>query len=364
MSRHDTPAPQWVLEVTGTQGDVRHHWAIQPGSGLLGRGSHCTYRVDDPDRVLSREHAVLECLNGQLYWTQRGGNPTERAGVSLPEGVRTPLKQGDELLAGHCVFRVQQQSAAAAAWQLPASPVVSQDDPLAWLDSLDEQAPRNVMSVDDLLGPALASAEPVAAPAVAHVPQHALNHHIPRGPVASGSIHEPVAAPLPQPWNGEEALRQCLDLILKLVAVRRALRIELGTRHTVIQPRQNNPLKFAASVEHAMSLLPNGPGSSPYLPLNQALSEVSEELLAHQSLMLDGLRTLMNRLDHSLSPKALEAQLGDEGLIGLPLASRRKAQLWDLYCTQYALLNGLTGEPFGALVRQVFSELLEPGGPA
>ncbi|MBR0674479.1 type VI secretion system-associated FHA domain protein TagH, partial [Neoroseomonas soli] len=109
------------------------------------------------------------------------------------------------------------------------------------------------------------------------------------------------------------------QLLIARADVKREFRIE----QTMLRSAGNNPVKFAASDEQALtSLLTAGPQTGP-----RAVRETVEDLTAHQVATLAATQAAARALLARLAPEGIEGQ--DQGGGGL-FASKDK-RLWEAY---------------------------------
>ncbi|MCJ2081708.1 type VI secretion system-associated FHA domain protein TagH [Methylobacterium sp. J-090] len=133
-------------------------------------------------------------------------------------------------------------------------------------------------------------------------------------------------------------VRLAAEGVKQLLAARaETKRAARATSQTMIQALDNNPLKFAPTVDDALRIMLGRP-SGGYLDARRALETGFRDLKTHQiktySAMQNALRLLMDDLD----PDAIAASdEGDRGLAGL--LGSRKARLWDLYATRWDALT-------------------------
>lgn len=123
------------------------------------------------------------------------------------------------------------------------------------------------------------------------------------------------------------------QLLMARAETKRAAR---AANQTMIQALDNNPLKFAPTVDDALRIMLGRPASG-YLEARRAFESGFRDLKTHQvktySAMQNALQLLMDELD----PDAIAgSDEGDRGLGGL--LGSRKARLWDLYATRWDAL--------------------------
>jgi type VI secretion system protein len=96
---------------------------------------------------------------------------------------------------------------------------------------------------------------------------------------------------------------------------------------TTIQPKNNNPLKFSASVEEALNNLLFR-DSAEYLSAVDAIRETFGDVKQHQQLLLSAVRTAVVDYIGRLDPEELENKVGR----GNPLlGAANKLKYWDLF---------------------------------
>lgn len=67
----------------------------------IGRDTQCDICLNDPTDVVSRRHAVLECVGGKYYLTDQSRNGTYINGMKMARGERVPVTRRDEISFAH-----------------------------------------------------------------------------------------------------------------------------------------------------------------------------------------------------------------------------------------------------------------------
>jgi type VI secretion system protein ImpI len=118
-----------------------------------------------------------------------------------------------------------------------------------------------------------------------------------------------------------------------LEARQQAKRFARSSHHTVVQATNNNPLKFAPTVEDALRIM-LGPPTRSYLDARRAFSQSFDDLKAHQVKTFSAMQHALNLLLAEFDPEEIEnTSTGDRGLAGV--VGSRKARLWDIYVTRW-----------------------------
>jgi type VI secretion system protein len=106
---------------------------------------------------------------------------------------------------------------------------------------------------------------------------------------------------------------------------------------TTIQPQNNNPLKFSASVEEALNNLLFRESAAEYLSAVDAVRETFADIKRHQQHLLAALRTAIVDYVGRLDPDELENKIG-HGKSGL-LNAANKLKYWDLFKDLYQVVS-------------------------
>ncbi len=127
-----------------------------------------------------------------------------------------------------------------------------------------------------------------------------------------------------------ELLRLVTDNMKQLMEARQhARRLARSSNQTMIQALENNPIKFAPTVDEAMRIM-FGPPTRSYLNAHRALAEGFEDLKSHQIITYTAMQQALKLMFTAFDPQKIEAELTkDRGLVGA--IGSRKARLWDNY---------------------------------
>ncbi|MBH3341313.1 type VI secretion system-associated FHA domain protein TagH [Pseudomonas mendocina] len=234
---------------------------------------------------------------------------------------------------------------------------------------------------------------PAAAP-VAPLPEHAPRPE-PTAP-ATSPIPAPVAAPVaqapatqPQTAQPDDALLQAflrgagldqlrldgqqaaaqmesigrsyrlmVEGLIDVLRARSSLKGEFRLQQTMVQPVENNPLKFAPNAEEALLLLLRG-GNSAFMPADQAVQDGFEDLRAHQLAVMAGIQAAIRHLLARFEPQTLEARMGKGGGLASLLPGSRQAQCWQQFVELYATLSREAEDDFQDLFGREFGRAYE-----
>jgi FHA domain-containing protein len=166
-------------------------------------------------------------------------------------------------------------------------------------------------------------------------------------------------------------LRATIDGTLRLMAVRSATRHELHAQVTMIQARNNNPLKFSPDAQAALEQLLQPPLRG-FVPGPVAVTEAMDDLLGHAIGTMAGTRSALEGVLARFTPQALEDKLAGKSMIDSVLPMARKARLWELYLQHYEGIreeaqedfHGLFGKAFLAAYEQQLEQLRRERHPS
>ena len=118
-----------------------------------------------------------------------------------------------------------------------------------------------------------------------------------------------------------------------LEARQHARRIARSSNQTMIQALNNNPLKFAPTVDDALRIM-FGPPTRSYLDADRAFTQSFEDLKSHQVKTFVAMQQAMKLILAEFDPQEIEnAATSERGLAGL--VGSRRAQLWDIFVARW-----------------------------
>lgn len=345
-------------------------WAGQPPNapttawfgaegGDIGRSAECTLPLPDPERHISRRHAVVVQRQGRYFLQALSdGVPVTIDGAPLASGDQSVLVAGMEIGLGAYTLQVldepeslggtsrpQQRARPADRPQqaTPAPPPARQPVPKApWpvepeVDLLVGETGDTPVSPDP--------AEPAAAPA------HDLATALLRGLGVEGGVGLPIGAD--EAHRIGALLRAMTAGTLELLTARMVAKRELGAAATQLRTRENNPLKFSPDVDAALSHL-IGPPERGFLDPQAAVQEAFEDLRAHQVALLAGMRAALESVMSRFDPEVLEKRLAPGGALENLIPANRRARLWSNYSDEYARIVSEIEDDFDALLGRAF----------
>ena len=150
-------------------------------------------------------------------------------------------------------------------------------------------------------------------------------------------------------------LREATGGTIDLLSARAALKREIRAEMTMIVERENNPLKFSASVDIALGHLLGAPERG-FMPGDHAMHDAFEDLRAHQFATLAGMRAALEGIFSRFDPAILEGRLAQKSVVDSLLPSKRKARMWELFKEMYGELATEASDDFHELFGRAFLE--------
>ena len=207
--------------------------------------------------------------------------------------------------------------------------------------------------------PLVRAAEP--SPKPQPEPRAALAHDTPEAVQLWAALCQGAGVNLPLPTAGVEAqlrdigriLRSAIDGSLRLMAVRTSTRHEMRANVTVIQARNNNPLKFSPDAQSALEALLQ-PSLRGFLDGPAAMEDAMQDLVGHSIGSVAGMRAALEGVLDRFAPEQLEGKLTSKSVLDNVLPGARKARLWDLYLQHQGTIRDEAQDDFHALFGKAF----------
>jgi type VI secretion system FHA domain protein len=351
---------------------------VNDSESPVGRGK--PQRLFTGDRIRLGEYEISVEIDeeddpGKELADDRHVDPVVRAQhVPPPDPTRGDLVQAHEITGVGIEMLLSEEAESAAlqkAARLSAASLRLEDDPPAPKASRSE-APAAPPAAAPAISPAAAERKtppPVSAAArlAPNAAPPAASPAAPQATQAPGSIGSLEAffrgAGLPthklDDKQAEQALHRLGQLMREMIVglnenlhVRAEQKNLLRIPNTTIQPQNNNPLKFSASVDEALHNLLFRQ-SAEYLPAVEAVREAFLDIKQHQQSLMTALRLAVSDYVGRLDPDELESKFTNGKRGGL-MSAANKLKYWDLYKDLYQVV---TQHPAGQLPQQFLEEM-------
>ena len=119
-----------------------------------------------------------------------------------------------------------------------------------------------------------------------------------------------------------------------------------------------NPIKFSVTADEALTklLLPQNKG---YLPAEKAVTEVFDDIRAHQLSVIAGMQTALDSILRRFSPQEFEKKLQKISPFSANIPVQKQAKLWALFEQHYEEIGRETQDNFYLLFGKSFAESYE-----
>jgi type VI secretion system protein len=133
-------------------------------------------------------------------------------------------------------------------------------------------------------------------------------------------------------------MRELIQGLMDLLIIRAGLKKEFHITATIVQPIENNPLKFAMGVDEALPYLLAESGSS-FMPALDAIREGIQDVKDHHWAMMIAMQTAFEDLLKQFDPDTLEACLAKDSKMGSLRQVNKMFRRWECYRDFYASLT-------------------------
>jgi FHA domain-containing protein len=145
---------------------------------------------------------------------------------------------------------------------------------------------------------------------------------------------------------------------VELSEMRSLVKREVNAEMTMVVVRNNNPLKFFTDGPTVLTqmLRKKMPG---FMGPVEAMEDAYQDLKAHQSAVVVGVRAAMRELLRKLKPSTFEEEVPSMPGVDQLLPAFRKSRLWNEYRERFRELKRDARDDFQALFGQAFLDAYE-----
>lgn len=158
--------------------------------------------------------------------------------------------------------------------------------------------------------------------------------------------------------NIGRSYRLMVEGLIDVLRARASLKGEFRIQQTMIQPVENNPLKFAPNVDEALLLLLRH-GNQAFMAPDAAVRDSFDDLRAHQLAVMAGVEAAIKHLLARFEPAQLEERMGKPGGLSSIFNGSRQAQYWQQFTELYSNISREAQEDFQDLFGREFSRAYE-----
>ncbi|MGY2398404.1 type VI secretion system-associated FHA domain protein TagH [Pseudomonas sp. SDO5271_S396] len=158
--------------------------------------------------------------------------------------------------------------------------------------------------------------------------------------------------------NIGRSYRLMVEGLIDVLRARASLKGEFRMQQTMIQPAENNPLKFAPNADEALLLLLRH-GNQAFMAPDAAVRDSFDDLRAHQLAVMAGVEAAIKHLLSRFEPGQLEERMGKPGGLSSIFNGSRQAQYWQQFTELYSNISREAQEDFQDLFGREFSRAYE-----
>ncbi|QJI31800.1 type VI secretion system-associated FHA domain protein TagH [Pseudomonas sp. ADAK18] len=152
--------------------------------------------------------------------------------------------------------------------------------------------------------------------------------------------------------------RLMVEGLIDVLRARSSLKGEFRMQQTMIQPVENNPLKFAPNADEALLLLLRH-GNQAFMAPDLAVRDSFNDLRAHQLAVMAGVEAAIKHLLTRFEPTQLEERMGKPAGLSSIFNGSRQAQYWQQFTELYSNISREAQEDFQDLFGREFSRAYE-----
>ena len=372
--------------------------------GSIGRSLGNNWVLQDGKRYVSSRHAAIDFRSGSYYIVDVSRNGVYVNNGTSPVGNTKPqrLFNGDRIRIGEYEMVADIIESASEHDQLSDERHVDPVDQARQVDKPDltgielvSEHEMTAVGIEDLLlesaeASVLKRAAMKAAAGMTHETETSAPKKIPksllgrednrqRTPAAPKDLPESSpsvalyaflkgAGLRPMDLEDQEAsvmLHQLGQLMRELVIgltdslhFRAEQKNKLRIPGTIIQAKNNNPLKFSAGVDEALGALNSEP-SAEYQNAIHSTREAFQDIKIHQEAMLDAARIALSDFVERLDPDELEQSFDHGKKRNTFIGAANKLRYWDMYRDIFQALSQRAPGQFPQIFADEFSRAYE-----
>jgi type VI secretion system FHA domain protein len=153
-----------------------------------------------------------------------------------------------------------------------------------------------------------------------------------------------------------QAFRALVAGLRAVLIARATIKSEFRIEQTMIRARGNNPLKFSANDDDALTAL-LGVGRRTDMTPAAAIEDSLRDLRLHELASMAAMQVAVRALLEELSPEKIRAGTDQGGLAVLP--AQRKARAWDAFEARHASVVQALVDDFDSIFGKSFARAYE-----
>jgi type VI secretion system FHA domain protein len=154
-----------------------------------------------------------------------------------------------------------------------------------------------------------------------------------------------------------ETYRALVSGLRSVLIARASIKSEFRIEQTLIQTRGNNPLKFSANDDDAVSAL-LGVGRHTGMAPDKAVTEALRDIRLHELASMAAMQSAVRALLQSLAPATVRGS-GEQGGGMSLLPNQKKARAWDSYEALHDRITQALSDDFDSVFGKAFARAYE-----
>jgi predicted component of type VI protein secretion system len=154
-----------------------------------------------------------------------------------------------------------------------------------------------------------------------------------------------------------EAFRAFVSGLREVLVARASIKSEFRIEQTMFQARGNNPLKFSADDDDAITAL-LGVGRRIGIPPAVAIGDALRDIRLHELASIAAMQSAMRALLAGLDPEEIRAKVEQAGGLTL-LPAQKKARAWEAYEALHQQTVQTLGDDFDSVFGKAFARAYE-----
>jgi len=325
MSAGNMPIFLKVLSYKGRSSEKSLSASFDQQGGTFGRSAKNHFVLDDPENIVSARHAIIKYENGCYYITDKSTNGTYIYSTDqvLQYDETILLRDGERLEVGdyNLIVHIDNEKVSPPVTPKPPVPPTPPDPKPMKID---------IISIEDFeddneIEKSHSKPEPIQTePKGAYDELLSVFFEAAKIEDTRGFHNEDIPELMRTVGS---VLRELVDGLITILSGRKVTKKGFGVPVTVIQPNENNPLKFAPNGEEALKLMLTKKHRG-FINAVDAVKEGYEDITNHHVAFHAGVTESLKRVIERFDPEKL-AQQHQEGIV------LKNAKRWEAYCQTY-----------------------------
>jgi predicted component of type VI protein secretion system len=307
-------------------------------SATIGRGVDNTLVLLDPNKTISRHHALIEYRSPDYFITDISSHGVliNECSIPLGKGNSKKLSDGNQLHIGDYTISVKLFADSVNPTSFSKGTITDHG-----LPGGTRNQPKATIS------------EPNLPPPITDIQNEFIQNFLLGAKLENSKFAEAIT---PETfYTIGTMLRASIQGTRDVLEGRVRIKNEMHMDVTLIRHRENNPIKFSVSTDEALAKLLT-PTDKAYLSPEKVINEAFDDIRTHQYSVIAGMKSALFAILKRFDPKMLEDRLQKQSPIAANAPFIKQAKLWRLFEELYETLEQETKDNFYHLFGQAFAD--------